>query len=148
VFSKTDLESMQLVENQRLAQANYYVRLPKIGAPIGAGFLVFLEMVFENEASLILTSGADSSAISVATAESLVAEATDLHQKNGAPLLHSVDALRSPLWAAALSRELSGVRFSHLPDGRLANDSLVFDFGTIQILVFLGDRDGMEVAKF
>jgi hypothetical protein len=148
VFSKTDLEMLQLVENQRLAQANYYIRLPKIDAPLRAGFLVFLEMVFENDASLILTSGADSRAISMATAENLVAEATDLHKINGAPLIHSVDALKSPLWAAALSRELEGIRLNQLPDGKLANDSLVFDFGTIQILVFLGERDGMEVAKF
>ena len=139
---------MQLVENQRFAQANYYLQLPEPGAHLSEGHLLFLEMVFENNASLILALHENSKEIFATNAEFLIEKAADLQKKHGGPVIHAVDALVSPLWSAALSRELAGIRMTQTGDGNLANDALVLDFGTISIAVFLKKTGGLQIAKY
>lgn len=147
-FSKIDLEAMQLVENQRLAQANYYLQLPQPGAHLSSGILLFLEMVFENDASLILSFRENGREIFASNAEFLIEKAAELHKNHGGPVVHAIDALVSPLWSAALSRELAGIRMTQTGDGNLANDALVLDFGTVAIAVFLEKEGGLQVARY
>ncbi len=147
-FSKTDLEAMQPVENQRLAQANYYLQLPQPGAHLSTGHLLFLEMVFENDASLILSHRENTREMFATNAGFLIEKAAELQKKNGGAVVHAVDALVSPLWAAALSRELAGIRMTQTGDGNLANDAFVLDFGTVSIAVFLEGTGGIQIAKY
>ena len=83
-FSKSDLEAMQLVENQRFAQANYYLQLPEPGAHLSTGLLLFLEMVFENDASLILSFDETRREIFATNAEKLIEKAAELQKKRAA----------------------------------------------------------------
>ena len=139
---------MQLVENQRLAQANYYLQLPQPGAHLSTGHLLFLEMVFENDTSLILSFRENERQLFATNAEFLIEKAAELHKIHGNPVVHAIDALVSPIWSAALSRELAGIRMTQSGDGNLANDALVLDFGTVSIAVFLENGGGIQISRY
>lgn len=148
-FQLEELEAFQALEGQALADVNYYLWLNQ-GEP-GATpyrFLFYLELVFDNSATLLLTGGEDSAEIRVGSAESLVKTAKSLHKLHDRISIQRVNAGNFPLWQNAVGRPLAGVRLSRNEAGLYTNDALLLDFGQPRILVHLGEKEGLQLTPY
>ncbi|MEO6038763.1 MAG: hypothetical protein ABIQ93_10140 [Saprospiraceae bacterium] len=148
-FRLEELEEMQTFEKQVLAQVNYYFWInPSTADDPPYRFLFFLELVFEDERSLLLTSGEDTEAIRVSSAEALVKTAEALRVLQEKIVIQRVAAETFPLWADVQRKTLAAIQLSKTEQGLYANDALLLDFGEQQILVQLSRQEGLEVRNY
>ncbi len=148
-FRLEELELLQSFENQLLVDVNYYLWLNHADpGDIPYRFLFYLELIFDNNLSLLLTSGDDSEAIRVSDAEALVKTAEELRALHGRVIIQRVNAGRFPLWEPAVGTVLESIRLSKNEEGLYYNDALVFDFGAHQVLLQLSAKEGLELTVF
>lgn len=148
-FTLEELQVLQSFEGQALAAVNYYLWLNLAeGEDLPYRFLYFLELIFENGDSLLLSSGEDSEAIRVSDAETLVNTARQLQELHGKVTIQRVSAGALPLWEPALGKTLAAIRLSKNEEGFYYNDSLLLDFDTLAILVRLSGKEGLEVGIY
>ncbi len=148
-FRLEELEIMQSFENQVLAQVNYYFWLDRLDEiTTSRHFLYFLELVFDDQRSLLLSSGEDSEAIRVSNAESLVKTAEALRALHTQAVIQRVPAEGFPLWAAAQGKKLAAVRLSSNEQRLYVNDALLLDFETQRILVALRPQGGLDIGPY
>lgn len=148
-FRWEELEALQGFETQQLADVNYYFWLnrPDDSDDTPLRFLFYLELVFD-QSSLLLTSGEDSTAIRLGTAEALVKTAGELQKLHGKITIQRVAAGSFPLWQPAVGQALGAIRLSRNEAGLYLNDALVLDFEVCQIIVRLGRHDGLAVGAW
>ena len=149
-FRLEELEQFQSVENQTLVHVNYYLWLPV--APSGQvpnqGFLYFLELIFDEHAPLLLTSGEDSAAIRVSDAATLLDSARRLYTLHGQASIQRISAAdTSPLWQPLIGKTLTAVHLPRHESGLYANAALELDFGDSQIVVQLAQKEGLEIIR-
>lgn len=143
------LSEFQSYEGLTLADVQYYLWLNKGHAePALYRFIYYIELIFEENRALLLSSGEDSQAIRIGTAEDLVETARRLQELQGVVSIQRVQAGNFPLWQPVLGRVLEAIRLSKHPSGFYYNDSLVLDFGHAQILVHISRNEGLEIAPF
>ncbi len=148
-FRLEELEQMQSFENQTLEQVNYYFWVNQLESEtMPLNFLFFLELVFTNLRSLLLTSGEDSEAIRVSNAEELVKTAEVLRALHNRIVIQRVGAENFPLWADVQGKVLTTIQLSKNAQGLYANDALLLNFDAQKILVRLSQREGLEVGKY
>ncbi len=148
-FRLEELEQLQSFENQILIEVNYYFWINQ-AEPTDAPyrFLFFLELIFADQRSLLLTSGEDSEAIRVSDAGELVRTAEALRALHGKIVIQRVVAADFPLWLGVQRKMLLTIRLSKNEQGLYANDALLLDFDEQQILVRLSAREGLEVGNY
>jgi len=146
-FGLEELETFQSFESQLLADVNYYLWLNQADdGAIPYRFLYTLELVFDSNDSLLLSSGEDSEAIRVITAETLLETARQLQRLHGKISIQRISAGAQPLWQPAIGKILEGIRLSRNDAGLYLNDALLLDFGKRRILVQLSEKEGLEIA--
>jgi len=148
-FRLEELEQLQSFENQILTDVTYYFWINQAEqeeAPYR--FLFFLELIFGDQRSLLLTSGEDTEAVRVSDAEELVKTAETLRTLHGKIVIQRVMATSFPLWEKVQGKLLAHVRLSKNEQGLYANDALLLDFTEQKILVRLSAREGLEVGTY
>jgi len=148
-FRLEELEQLQTFENQILEQVNYYfwINQSELDAP-PYRFLFFLELVFADLRSLLLTSGEDSTAMRVSTADELVKTAEALRALHDKIIIQRVAAENFPLWEGVQGKILSAIQLSKNEEGLYANDALLLNFDAQKILVRLSRKEGLEVGLY
>lgn len=141
-FPLETLEIFQSFEGQKLQGVNYF---HWINPDSEAGFLYYVELLFDSNEALLLSSGEDSTAIVVGQASELVATATRLQQLHGQAVIQRTNAGHSTLWSPLLHQILQNIHLSRHESGLYANDALLLDFGHPKILIHLGARGGLVV---
>lgn len=146
-FRLEELEIFQSFESQLLADVNYCLWLNQAdNGEIPYRFLYTLELVFDSNDSLLLSSGEDSEAIRVISAETLLETARQLQRLHGKISIQRVSAGAQPLWQSAIGKTLEGIRLSRNEAGLYLNDALLLDFGTRRIMVRLSEKEGLELV--
>lgn len=147
-FRLEELEKFQSLEGRLLAGVTYYLWLRRANdTDADKRFLYTLELVFDSGESLLLSSGEDTEAIRVITAEQLVDMAGRLHKLHGESVIRRMPADTQPLWHDAIGKALQGIRVSPTLTGLYLNDALVFDFGEFNILVHLSRQEGLMLYR-
>jgi len=148
-FLLEELQAFQRVEACALLDVNYYLWLSHSDADRPPHrFLFCLELVFDRQGALLLSSGEDSTTIRVISAESLIETARGLQKLHDRVSIQRVNCETFPLWQPAIGAPLQAVRLSRNEAGLYLNDALVLDFGGRKILVSLGEREGLELGEF
>jgi len=148
-FQMEALSEFQSFEGFTLANVVYYLWLNQGGeASQPYRFIYYVELVFEENRALLLSSGEDSAAIQLGTAEELVETAKRLQELHGVVGIQRVQAGNFPLWQPALGQVLQAFRLSKHPSGFYYNDAVVLDFGKTQIMISIGAKEGLEIAPF
>ncbi len=149
-FRMEELEIFQSFENQTLVDVNYYLWLNQAETEDGIllRFLYALELLFESNESLMLSSGEDSAAIRLINAESLVNTARQLQELHGKVLIQRVSAVAQPLWEGVAWKILQAIHLSRNEAGLYHNDAMLLDFGNTRILISLSEREGLELAPY
>lgn len=142
-FPLETLEIFQSFEGQKLQGVNYF---HWINPDSEAGFLYYVEFLFDTNEALLLSSGEDSTAIVVGQASELVATAARLQQLHGQAVIQRTNAGNSNLWSPLLNMVLQNINLSRHESGLYANDALQLDFGNQKVLVHLGARGGLVVS--
>ena len=148
-FRLEELEQLQSFENQVLEQVNYYfwINQSEADAP-PYRFLFYLELVFADLRSLLLTSGEESEAIRVSKAEELVKTAEALRALHNKIVIQRVVAENFPLWENVQGKVLTATQLSKNEQGLCLNDALLLDFGAQKIMVRLSRKEGLEVGLY
>lgn len=149
-FPLEALQAFQRVEACALLDVNYYLWLNNTDADKPPyRFLYCLELVFERQGALLLSSGEDTTAIRIISAETLIRTARDLQQLHNQVSIQRVNCAAFPLWQPAVGSPLQAVRLSRNEDGYYLNDALVLDFGSWRILVSLNHQgDGLALSDY
>ena len=149
-FRMEELEIFQSFENQVLVDINYYLWLNQAEseAETPLRFLYALELVFDSNETLLLSSGEDTEAIRLIDAASLVDTARQLQALHGKVLIQRVSAVAQPLWQGAAGKLLEGIHLSRNEAGLYRNDAMLFDFGSKRILLQLSEREGLELGEY
>lgn len=148
-FKLAELEILQSFESQELIDVNYYLWIN--AAADGAApyrFLYAIELLFDNYASLLLSSGEDTEAIRVITAAELLETARALQTLHGKITIERAPAAALPLWQSAAGHMLLSINLSKTDEGLYLNDALLLNFGAHKIMVQLSDREGLAVGVY
>ena len=148
-FLLEEIQALQSFEQQILDNVNYYIwhNQPEAGAQPHR-FLYALELVFDSGESLLLSSGDDSEAIRLLTAENLVSIARRLQDMHGKPVVQRIVAGVQPVWRDVVGSVLQHVRLGRNEAGLYLNDALLFDFGEHRVLTRLSEREGLLVGAY
>jgi hypothetical protein len=147
-FSLEALEVFQSFEGQTLETVNYYLWVNSIGDEGSLyRFLYFLELIFEGNETLLLTSGEDSTSISISTAGELVETASSLRDINNRISIERVLANPYQIWTDVLGSKLESINLTPNEERFYLNDGLMLDFGFKQVIIQLSQRDGLEVVQ-
>ena len=147
-FRQTDVESFQSVENQILSGVQYFLWLDAENA-LPYRFLLALELLFESGESLLLSSGEDSEAIRVITAEALLETATHLQELHGKPIIQRMQRSEQGFWPGLMGKVLEAVRLSRHENGLYRNDALLLDFAQAGgVVIQLPESgEGLEILE-
>lgn len=138
-FQQAEVEAFQGFEGQTLRTVNYYLwRISPQSA-----FLYALELYFDNTETLLLSSGDNSEGIQLISAETLVGTAQKLKALHGEALIQRIVADIQPLWRDVVGKSLQEILLARHESGLYRNDALLFDFGEQQILLELGEKNGL-----
>lgn len=148
-FLLEEIQAMQSFEKQVLDNVTYYIwhDQPEAGT-MPHRFLYALELVFDSGESLLLSSGDDSEAIRLLTAESLVDTADKLKRLHGKPVIQRVPAGMQPVWREVVGAMLQHVRLSRNEAGFYLNDAVLLDFAERRVLVRLSEREGLLAGAY
>jgi hypothetical protein len=128
-FRLEEVEAFKKFAGQRLVEVNYYFWNHPGATEKRQRMLYFLELLFDSDDALILTSGQDSEAIRVTSALELIEEARVLQQQaGGEAVMQRLPAHASAYWKAFHEQPLAGVRLSKQENGLYHNDALLLDF--------------------
>jgi hypothetical protein len=145
-FSLEALEVFQSFEGQILETVNYYLWVNEVGNDASPyRFLFYLEFGFEQNETLILTSGEDSTAISISTAGELIETASALRELNNRVTIQRILANPHQLWTSVIGTKLESINLTPNEEKYYLNDSLMLDFGQKKIIVQLSQREGLEL---
>lgn len=145
-FPLETIELFQAFEGRHLEGVNYYYWTHP---DRDAGFLYYLELLFDGNEALMLSSGEDSAAITVGSAAELVAMAGRLQQLHGQTIIQRYEGASMALWQPLLGDLLRTIQLSRHDSGLYANDALLLDFGPAgRILVHLGKPEGLVVRAY
>lgn len=148
-FRIEELQAFQAFEACTLVDVNYYLWLNNTEADKAPyRFLYSLELVFERCGALLISSGEDSTAIRIISAETLIKTARELQKLHKSVSIQRVNCGAFPLWQPAIGQTLHAVRLSRDESGLYLNDALVLDFDSHQIMVALAQREGLEVGDY
>jgi len=147
-FRIEELQVFQSFEGQLLTDVNYFLWVNHLQE--GQAFLRFLyalELIFEGDETLLLTSGEDSEAIHISSPAELVKTAEVLRTLHNALTIQRFHAGSLPLWLPVMDKPLETIRLSKNEAGFCYNDALVLDFDEKRILIRLSDKDGLELGE-
>mgnify|MGYP007073212637 CR=1 FL=1 len=148
-FRLEELQAFQAVEACALLDVNYYLWLNNTDPEKPPyRFMYCLELIFERQGALLLSSGEDSTAIRVISAETLIKTARTLQSLHKQVSIQRVSAGAFPVWQPAIGQLLQAVRLSRDTSGLYLNDALVLDFGRNRVLISLSRREGLEVGDY
>jgi hypothetical protein len=148
-FRMEEIQVLQSFEKQILDNVQYYIwhNQPEAGA-MPHRFLYALELVFDSGESLLLSSGDDSEAIRLITAENLVDTAGRLQRLHGKAVIQRIAAGVQPVWRDVVGKVLQHIRLARNESGLYLNDALLLDFNDHRILVRLSDREGLLAGAY
>lgn len=149
-FLHEEVELFQSLENEILASVHYYPWL-NLGDNANTQpyrFLLVLELVFESGNSLLLSSGEDSEAIQVITAEKLLETASRLQQLHGQPTIQRLPRSEQGFWLKLVGEVLQSIQLSKHQNGLYRNDALMLDFGQARVVLELQeDGEGLLIRE-
>jgi len=143
-FRQAEVEAFQTFEAQILATVNYYLWR----ASSKTSFLYAVELYFENGETLLLSSGESSETIQIISAEDLVGTAKKLQSLHGEALIQRIVANVQPLWRDVVGAALLEIRLARHESGLYHNDALLLNFGEKQIMLELGEKDGLVLGEY
>ena len=148
-FSLEEIQILQSYEQQRLERITYYVwhNQAEPGA-LPHRFLYAVDLVFDSGESLLLSSGEDSEAIRLLTAEQLVDMAQRLQRLHGKAIIQRIPAQTQPLWRDVAGKTLQNVRLAKNDEGLYLNDAVLLDFEEYRVLVRLAEREGLVAGAY
>lgn len=148
-FCLEELQAFQSFETQALVDVNYYLWLNNTQTDaLPYRFLYCLELIFDRNGALLLSSGEDSTSIRIISAEGLIETARALQSLHEKISIQRVNGGALPLWEPAVGQALQAVRLSRHESGLYLNDALVLDFGATQILIQLSPKEGLELGAY
>lgn len=148
-FLLEEIQALQAFEKQVLERVNYYIWHNQTEAgTIPHRFLYAVELLFDGGEPLLLSSGDDSEAIRLLTAEALTETARRLQQMHGKPVMQRAVAGIQPLWREVVGKMLEHIRLTRDEEGLYLNDSILLDFGEHRVLVYLSEREGLLAATY
>jgi hypothetical protein len=149
-FRQEEVAVFKSFEGQTLTGVNYFLWLD-IGTELSTQpyrFLFALELLFDSGETLLLSSGDDSEAIRVISAEILLETAKRLQQLHGQPTIQRVIRDGQGVWQQATGQKLASIQLSRQADGLYRNDALMLDFGAAGIVVELPEAgEGLEIRE-
>jgi hypothetical protein len=147
-FTLDELRTFQRFEGQVLTDLNYYLWVnPGDTGEAVYRFLYFLEMIFDSNESLLLTSGDDSTAIRIGEAAELVETAKKLQALHKKIIIQRISAGALPLWKPAIGTTLRAIRLTKNEEGLYLNDALLLDFDVQAVVVQLNPQaDGLQIT--
>lgn len=144
-FRLEEIEAFRSLEGEQLADVTYYFWF-NTEAP-NQRFIYYIEVLFNSDSALLLSSGEDSNAIQVTDAMSLIQQARVLMERNsGKPAIQQLNASSSAIWKPLMGQTLSGVRLTKNEAGLYDNDALLLDFEQGGIVVALHDGGGLAIS--
>lgn len=148
-FLLEEVQALQSFEKQLFANVNYYVwhNQDRPGV-MPHRFLYAMEFVFGTGESLLLSSGEDSTAIRLITAEQLLDLAHKLQRLHKKNIIQRVLASAQPLWRDVIDKTLQNFRLSRNEEGLFHNDAVLLDFGERRVLVRLSEREGLLAGEY
>ena len=148
-FHLEELEVFQGLEGRTLTGINYYFWLHYRGVERShPRFLYAVELLFDSDAALLLSSGDDSAAIRILPPEELIKTAHLLQALHGQVSMQRAPAGESPLWQPVLGKGLVEFRLTKNETGLFHNDALLLDFGVRRILLGLSLKEGLELGIY
>jgi hypothetical protein len=148
-FSLEEIQILQSYEQQRLERTTYYIWHNQTEpGTLPHRFLYAIEMVFDAGESLLLSSGEDSEAIRLITAEQLVDMAHRLQRLHGKAVIQRVPAQAQPLWRDVAGKTLHNIRLAKNDEGLYLNDAVLLDFNEHRVLVRLAEREGLLAGAY
>lgn len=148
-FSLEEIQLLQSFEQQSLDNVQYYIWHNQAEAgTMPHRFLYALELIFDSGEPLLLSSGDDSEAIRMLTAENLVETAGRLQRLHGKPVIQRFSAGVQPMWRDVTGKTLQHIRLSRNEAGLYLNDAVLLDFGDHRMLVRLSEREGLLAGAY
>jgi hypothetical protein len=148
-FLLEEIQALQSFEKQVLDGVNYYILHNQSEAgTMPHRFLYALELVFDSGEALILSSGDDSEAIHLLTAEQIVETAHRLQRMHGKPVIQRIAAGIQPVWREVVGKALQHIRLARNEAGLYLNDATLLDFGEHRVLVRLNEREGLLAGAY
>lgn len=143
-FSLDEISAFQSVTGEILADVNYYFWF-NVNTP-DQRFLYYVEILFQSDNALILSSGEDSEAIRVTDAMSLIQQARTLMERNtGTPAIRQLNASESALWKPLLGKALDGIHLTKNEAGLYDNDAMLLVFDGVQRIIALHPGGGLAI---
>jgi len=148
-FLLEEIQAMQSFEQQALESVNYYIWHNQTEAGVMPHrFLYAIELVFEARESLLFSSGDDSEAIRLITAESLVETARRLQAMHGKSVVQRIAVGVQPVWRDVVGKVLQHIRLARNEAGLYLNDALLLDFDEHRVLIRLAEREGLLAGAY
>lgn len=148
-FLLEEIQALQSFEKHVLDGVNYYIwhNQPEAGT-MPHRFLYALELIFDSGESLLLSSGDDSEAIHLLTAEQVVETAQRLQRMHGKPVIQRIAVGIQPVWREVVGKTLQHIRLARNEAGLYLNDAALLDFGEHRVLVRLSEREGLLAGAY
>lgn len=148
-FLLEEIQALQSFEKQSLDSVNYYIWHNQAeSGTMPHRFLYALELIFGTGDSLLLSSGDDSEAIRLLTAENLVDTASRLQRMHGKPVIQRIQAGIQPVWREVIGKTLQHIRLSRNEAGLFLNDAVLLDFDERRLLIRLSEREGLLAGAY
>ncbi len=149
-FRQEEVELFQSLENEKLVRVDYFPWL-NLGENAQAQpyrFLLALELVFESGNSLLLSSGEDSEAMQVISAEKLLEIANRLQQLHGQATIQRLSRSEQGFWPNLIGEALQSIQLSKHENGLYRNDALLLDFGISGVVLkLLEEGEGLLIRE-
>ena len=143
-FSLEDISTFRAAEGARLSDVTYFFWMTGIDSQ---RFLLYVELLFESEYALILTSGEDTEGIAIAEATDVIEKARILMQRNeGKPAVQQMNAANSGIWQPALGQPLKHILLTKNEENLYLNDAILLDFDHTGVIVALHDKGGLAIT--
>ena len=107
-----------------------------------------LELTFDTGESLILSSGEDSEAIHLVTAEDIMKTARSLQNLHGKQVIQRFAVDIQPVWREVVGKTLQHIRLAQNEDGLYLNDAALLDFNEHRVLIRLSEREGLLAGAY
>ena len=142
-FRQEEVQQLLSVENKSLTAINYYlwrnVSEEATTTQLQYRFLYALELIFDSDTSLLISSGDDSEAIGVIKPATMLETASRLKQLHGQPIIQRLPRDGQSIWIGLVGKKLNSIQLARHESGLYQNDALLFHFDTTSILVELTD---------
>lgn len=144
-FSQEEIERFQSLEGSVLTAVNYFIWINPDNNQ--QKFLYCLELLFNEDDSLLLIADEDENSIRIISIADFVAKAAMLREQSGGiTVIQQANPSAIEPWKAVVGLLLIGIRLSAGERGLYTNDVLLLEFVSKGVVIAANDRGGLFVT--